>query len=106
MCWGVGTRAATPCYSSARCCQTCASSSSLARALGGIICASLQPSCRYRSALIDGRVHLWQRPGATQPERLFLPPFFSDIPFHLKAGEPLHIAWEVDIRSHALRFVG
>src|SRR6516162_7569875 len=53
---------------------------------------------------VDRRPHPRQRPGA-HPE----PPFllhFSYVPLHLEAGEPFHVAREVDIRSHALHFVG
>ena len=32
---------------------------------------------------VDGWAHPRQRPGAALPERLFLLPFFSDVPFHL-----------------------
>src|SRR5262245_64923619 len=53
---------------------------------------------------VDGWPHLRQRPG-TRPEPLGSL-HLSHIPFHLKAGEPLHIAREVDIRAHALPFVG
>src|SRR5258707_1931498 len=53
---------------------------------------------------VDRRPHPRQRPG-TRPEPLFLL-HFSYVPSHLETGEPLHIAWEVDIRAHALLFVG
>ena len=85
---------ARPC-SSARCCQTCASSSSLARALGGIICGSLQRSCARRrccSALIDGRIHLRQHIGTRSELRFSCHP--SHVPFHLEASEPFHVARE------------
>src|SRR5215831_3073605 len=53
---------------------------------------------------VDGRPHLRQRPG-TRPE-LLGSLHLSHVPFHLEAGEPLHIAREVHIRAHALPFVG
>src|SRR5262245_54724373 len=53
---------------------------------------------------VDGGPDLRQRPG-TCPE-LLLSLHLSHVPFHLKASEPLHIAWEVVIRAHALLFVG
>src|SRR5215813_7920628 len=53
---------------------------------------------------VDGGPHLRQRPG-TCPE--WLRSFhFSKVPFHLKAGDPLNVAWGVVIRAHALLFVG
>src|SRR5215510_6420757 len=65
--------------------------------------------CRFllgfsASGGVDGWPHLRQRPG-TRPEPLGSL-HLSHIPFHLEAGEPLHIAREVDIRAHALPFVG
>ena len=85
---------ARPC-SSARRCQTCAISSRLTRALGGIICASLQRSCARRrccSALIDGRIHLRQHIGTRSELRFSCHP--SHVPFHLEASEPFHVARE------------
>src|SRR2546430_7113279 len=73
---------------------------------------------RFRDATLETAVSCWssapdtvdrrlpprQRPGP-RPEPLFLL-HFSYVPFHLETGEPFHIAWEVDIRAHALFFVG
>src|SRR6516225_1579996 len=53
---------------------------------------------------VDGGPHLRQRPG-TRPE-LLGSLHLSHVPFHLEASEPLHVAWEVVIRAHALLFVG
>ena len=67
----------------------------LTRALGGIICASLQRSCARRrccSALIDGRIHLRQRIGTRSELRFSCHP--SHVPFHLEASEPFHVARE------------
>src|SRR5262249_36452926 len=56
------------------------------------------------AAGVDRRVYPRQRPG-TRPE-LRLSVHLSHVPLHLQAGEPFHVAWQVDIRSHALPLVG
>src|SRR5262249_27409602 len=53
---------------------------------------------------VDGWPPFRQVPGP-RPE-LLRSFHLSHVPFHLEAGEPLHVAWEVGIRAHALLFVG
>src|SRR5262245_2589990 len=53
---------------------------------------------------VDGGAHARQRPGSRAELGLAL--HLPHVPFHLKPGEPFHVAWKVDIRSHALLLVG
>src|SRR5256714_3819524 len=53
---------------------------------------------------VDCRVHLRQRPGTRSEPRFAV--HLSHVPLHLEAGEPFHVARQVDVRSHALPLVG
>src|SRR5262245_29382764 len=53
---------------------------------------------------VDRGAHARQLPGS-RPE-LGLALHLPHVPFHLKTGEPFHVAWKVDIHSHALLLVG
>src|SRR5260221_9429809 len=53
---------------------------------------------------VDRGTHSRQRPGSGPEVGLAL--HLPYVPFHLKTGEPFHVAWKVDIRSHALLLVG
>src|SRR5215813_4259168 len=53
---------------------------------------------------VDRRVHPRQAPG-TRP-KLRLAVHLSHVPLHLEAGEPFHVARQVDAGSHALPLIG
>jgi hypothetical protein len=55
---------------------------------------------RSRNGLVaDGRAYPWERHSFRR--RRLSQPHLSHVPFHLEAGEPFHIAREINLCSHA-----